>query len=144
MLECQKRPVPRGPPPMVARLRRAVGGADGPRRAGPDARRRRWPTSPISDKECEQRRAQDRERLKQAAERLLTSQCWQRWVRVRAQGGLARLSLNNQLLVALSQPDATFVLVARLITSDPKLTLEGHRQSEISPVDPAERYEKGH
>ncbi|MGH3370878.1 MAG: ArdC family protein [Nocardioidaceae bacterium] len=30
-------------------------------------------------------------------------------MRVRAQGGLARLSLNNQLLVALSCPDATFV-----------------------------------
>ena len=30
-------------------------------------------------------------------------------MRVRARGGLARLSLNNQLLVALSCPDATFV-----------------------------------
>lgn len=29
--------------------------------------------------------------------------------RVRAQGGLARLSLNNQLRVALSRPEATFV-----------------------------------
>ncbi len=63
----------------------------------------------LTDQEREQRRAQDRERLKQAAEQLLTSEGWQRWVRVRAQGGLARLSLNNQLLVALSCPDATFV-----------------------------------
>ena len=47
----------------------------------------------LSDEEREQRRAQDRERLKQAAEQLLTSEGWQRWVRVRAQGGLARLSL---------------------------------------------------
>jgi hypothetical protein len=62
-----------------------------------------------TDEERERRRAQDRERLKQAAEQLLTSEGWQRWVRVRAQGGLARLSLNNQLLVALSRPDATFV-----------------------------------
>jgi hypothetical protein len=30
-------------------------------------------------------------------------------VRVRARGGLARLSLNNQLLVALATPDASFV-----------------------------------
>lgn len=30
-------------------------------------------------------------RLKQAAQQLLTSQGWQRWVRVRARGGLARL-----------------------------------------------------
>jgi hypothetical protein len=34
---------------------------------------------------------------------------WQRWVRVRSQAGLARLSLSNQLLVALARPDATFV-----------------------------------
>jgi hypothetical protein len=63
----------------------------------------------LSDREREQRRERDRERLKQAAEQLLTSEGWQRWVRVRARGGLARLSLNNQLLVALSCPDATFV-----------------------------------
>jgi len=63
----------------------------------------------LSDREREERREQDRERLKHAAEQLLTSDGWQRWVRVRAQGGLARLSLNNQLLVALSCPDATFV-----------------------------------
>ncbi len=63
----------------------------------------------LTDAEREQRRAADRERLMQAAEQLLTSEGWQRWVRVRAQGGLARLSLNNQLLIALSCPDATFV-----------------------------------
>jgi hypothetical protein len=63
----------------------------------------------LSDSEREERRERDRERLKQAAEQLLTSEGWQRWVRVRAQGGLARLSLNNQLLVALSCPEATFV-----------------------------------
>jgi hypothetical protein len=49
----------------------------------------------------EARRAEDRERLKRAAEQLLTSEGWRRRVRVRARGGLARLSLNNQLLVAL-------------------------------------------
>lgn len=63
----------------------------------------------LSDQEREARRAEDRERLKHAAEQLLTSEGWQRWVRVRARGGLARLSLNNQLLVALACPDATFV-----------------------------------
>ena len=63
----------------------------------------------LSESEREERRERDRERLKQAAEQLLTSEGWQRWVRVRAQGGLARLSLNNQLLVALSCPEATFV-----------------------------------
>jgi len=63
----------------------------------------------LTDAEREQRRTADRERLHQAAQQLLTSDGWRRWVHVRARGGLARLSLNNQLLVALSCPDATFV-----------------------------------
>jgi hypothetical protein len=59
----------------------------------------------LSEAERAERRHCDRERLKQAAEQLLTSEGWQRWVRVRARGGLARLSLNNQLLGALARPD---------------------------------------
>jgi hypothetical protein len=65
--------------------------------------------SKLTDAEREQRRAADRERLKQAAEQLLTSEGWQRWVRLRSRAGLARLSLSNQLLIALAKPDATFV-----------------------------------
>ncbi|MBV8218255.1 MAG: hypothetical protein JO325_07315 [Solirubrobacterales bacterium] len=63
----------------------------------------------LTESEREQRREQDRQRLHEAANRLLTSEGWQRWVRIRARSGLARLSLNNQLLIALSCPDATFV-----------------------------------
>ena len=64
----------------------------------------------MTDAEREQRRAQDRERLKQAAEQLLSSEGWQRWVRVRATNGLSRYSLNNQLLIALQTGgSATFV-----------------------------------
>jgi hypothetical protein len=63
----------------------------------------------LTDAEREQRRAQDRERLKRAAEQLLTSEGWQRWVRVRSRNGLARYSLSNQLLIALACPEATFV-----------------------------------
>lgn len=63
----------------------------------------------LTDAQREQRRAADRERLKQAADQLLTSEGWQRWVRLRSRAGLARLSLSNQLLVALAKPDATFV-----------------------------------
>jgi hypothetical protein len=66
-------------------------------------------TQRLTDAEREQRRSADRERLHEAAQQLLTSEGWQRWVQVRARGGLARLSLNNQLLVALSCPEATFV-----------------------------------
>jgi hypothetical protein len=63
----------------------------------------------LTEAEREQRRAQQRERLKQSAEQLLTSDGWQRWVQIRSRHGLARLSLTNQLLVALAHPTATFV-----------------------------------
>jgi hypothetical protein len=49
----------------------------------------------LSEAERAERRQRDRERLKQAAEQLLTSEGWQRWVRVRAQarlGGCACVS----------------------------------------------------
>jgi hypothetical protein len=55
------------------------------------------------------RRRQDRERLEHAVRELLTSEGWQRWVRVRSTNGLARYSLSNQLLISLQRPDATFV-----------------------------------
>ncbi|MGO9791577.1 MAG: ArdC family protein, partial [Solirubrobacteraceae bacterium] len=63
----------------------------------------------LSDEERDERRRADRERLQRSAEQLLSSEGWQRWVRVRSRHGLARLSLSNQLLVALARPDATFV-----------------------------------
>jgi N-terminal domain of anti-restriction factor ArdC len=63
----------------------------------------------LTERERAERRRQDRERLQHAAEQLLTSEGWQRWVRVRSQAGLGRLSISNQLLVALTRPDATFV-----------------------------------
>jgi hypothetical protein len=49
--------------------------------------------SRVSEAEREQRRAEDRQRLQQAAEQLLSSEGWQRWVRIRAANGLARYSL---------------------------------------------------
>jgi hypothetical protein len=63
----------------------------------------------LTEQERAERRRADRERLQRAAEQLLTSEGWQRWVAVRSRHGLARLSLSNQLLVALARPDATFV-----------------------------------
>jgi hypothetical protein len=63
----------------------------------------------LTDEERAQRRAQDRQRLEQAARRLLSSEGWQQWVRVRARNGLARYSLGNQLLIAMQAPDARFV-----------------------------------
>jgi hypothetical protein len=40
-------------------------------------------TGKLSEAEREQRRVRDRERLKRAAEQLLSSEGWERWVRVR-------------------------------------------------------------
>jgi N-terminal domain of anti-restriction factor ArdC len=63
----------------------------------------------LTDSEREQRRERDRQRVKQATEQLLSSDGWQRWVRVRSRNGLARYSVNNQLIIALSKPDASYV-----------------------------------
>lgn len=45
----------------------------------------------LTEAEREQRRAQQRERLKQSAEQLLTSDGWRRWVQIRSRHGLSRL-----------------------------------------------------
>jgi hypothetical protein len=55
----------------------------------------------LSDEERDARRHADRERLEQAARALLTSDGWQRWIRVRASNGLSRYSLRNQWLIAI-------------------------------------------
>ena len=59
--------------------------------------------------ELEERRARDRERLKQAVEQLLSSDGWQQWVRARASNGLARYSVWNLCLIVLAKPEASFV-----------------------------------
>jgi hypothetical protein len=53
----------------------------------------------LSDAERDQRRTAERERAKQAAEQLLTSDGWQRWVRARSM--FHRYSANNCMLIAL-------------------------------------------
>ena len=63
----------------------------------------------LTETERAERRRADRERLEQAARALLTSEGWQRWMRVRSTNGLARYSFGNQLLIALQCPDATYV-----------------------------------
>lgn len=63
----------------------------------------------LTEAERDRRRTQDRERLKAATEQLLSSEGWQRWVRVRSRNGLARYSISNQLLIAMACPEATFV-----------------------------------
>ncbi len=55
---------------------------------------------PLSDQEREQRRSEDRERVKQAAQELLCSEGWARWVRTRAL--LHSYSPTNCMLLALA------------------------------------------
>ena len=99
----------------------------------------------LSDREREERRERGRERLKHAAEQLLTSEGSQRWVRVRAQGGLARLSLSNQLLVALSCPDATFVAGFRAWLDLGHCVRKGEKAIRIiapMPIKPREKRDR--
>jgi antirestriction protein ArdC len=66
-------------------------------------------TSTAEPTQRDRRRRAERERIEQAARCLLSSEGWQRWVRVRARNGLARYSFHNQLLIAMQRPDATYV-----------------------------------
>src|SRR4051812_49495304 len=64
---------------------------------------------PLTDAERDARRARERELTRGAVAQLRTSPGWQAWLRVRARTGLRRYSLRNQLLIALQDPDATWV-----------------------------------
>jgi hypothetical protein len=92
-------------PPKVRTLAGAWGSGNGPAtRAGHDPeregkmsttyRRRR-----LGEAERKHRRTAERERVKEAAEQLLTSEGWQRWVRARSM--FRRYSARNCMLIAL-------------------------------------------
>ena len=56
---------------------------------------RRFSRKPLTDIERDERRKADRERIEQAARALLTTDGWQRWIRVRASNGLSRYSVSS-------------------------------------------------
>jgi hypothetical protein len=62
---------------------------------------RRFNRRSLTDAERDARRRADRERIEHAARALLTTEGWQRWIRVRATNGLSRYSLRNQWLIAI-------------------------------------------
>src|SRR4051794_35424762 len=62
---------------------------------------RRPNRKPLSEAERDARRKADRDRIEQAARALLTTDGWQRWIKVRASNGLSRYSLGNQMLIAI-------------------------------------------
>ena len=62
---------------------------------------RRFNRKPLTEAERDARRKADRDRLEQAARALLTTDGWQRWIRVRASNGLSRYSVGNQMILAI-------------------------------------------
>ena len=62
---------------------------------------RRFKRKPLTDEERDARRKADRDRIEQAARALLTTDGWQRWIKVRASNGLSRYSLGNQMILAI-------------------------------------------
>jgi hypothetical protein len=85
----------------------------------------------LTETERAERRRADRERLERAARALLTSEGWQRWVRVRSSNGLARYSFGNQLLIALQCPEATYVAGFRAFLKLNRCVRRGERSIRI-------------
>jgi hypothetical protein len=54
---------------------------------------RRFNRKPPTQEDRDARRKADRERIEQAARELLTTEGWQRWIKVRASNGLSRYCL---------------------------------------------------
>jgi len=82
-----------------------------------------------------ERRAADRERLKAAAQALLTSEGWQHWVGVRSRNGLARYSMGNQLLIAMQAPQATYIAGFRAFLDLGRCVRKGEKAIRIlAPV----------
>ena len=85
----------------------------------------------LSDAQRAERRRADRERLEQAARALLSSEGWQRWVKVRSTNGLSRYSFGNQLLIAMQRPDATYVAGFRAFLDLNRCVRKGERSIRI-------------
>jgi hypothetical protein len=85
----------------------------------------------LTEAERAERRQADRDRLEQAARALLSSEGWQRWVRVRSTNGLSRYSFGNQLLIAMQRPDATYVAGFRAFLDLNRCVRKGERAIRI-------------
>ena len=121
------------PIPMIARLRRAREMGIGPAHRGASDPKGWWPMAyrKLTAAERAERRRADRDRLEQAARALLSSEGWQRWVRVRSTNGLARYSFHNQLLIAMQRPDASYVAGFRAFLGLNRCVRKGERAIRI-------------
>ena len=96
------------------------------------------PTTNVSS--AEERRAADRDRIEHAARALLSSEGWQHWVQVRSRNGLARYSFGNQLLIALQNPDATYVAGFRAFLDLGRCVRKGEHGIRIhAPLPPRKK-----
>lgn len=95
---------------------------------------------PLTDDERAERREAERRLTQKASEALLTSEGWQRWLRVRAQVALRRYSIINQLLIASQRPEATRVAGFRAWLNLGYCVRRGERALRIyAPVPPSKR-----
>jgi hypothetical protein len=85
----------------------------------------------LTDAQRAERREADRDRLEHAARALLSSEGWQRWVRVRSTNGLSRYSFGNHLLIAIQRPDATYVAGFRAFLDLNRCVRKGERAIRI-------------
>ena len=70
---------------------------------------KRFKPTPLTDEQRAQRRREEQELTERAVAQLRSSEGWQRWLDLRGRAGLRRLSLRNQCLVMLQDPEATYV-----------------------------------
>jgi hypothetical protein len=70
---------------------------------------KRFKPAPLTDEQRTQRRREEQDLTERAVALLRSSDGWQRWLVARGHAGLRRLSLRNQCMVMLADPDATYV-----------------------------------
>src|SRR5215207_7142099 len=108
---------------------------------------RRFNRKPLTEEERDARRKADRERLEQAACALLTTEGWERWIKVRASNGLSRYSLGNQMILAIEAYrrgiTPTYVAGFRAWLQLNRVPRKGEGIRILAPVTVKERDEYG-
>ncbi len=102
----------------------------------------------LTEKERDERRQADRDRLEHAARELLSSEGWARWVRVRSSVGLGRYSPRNQWLIAAESAKRgitpTYVAGFRAWLTLNRVVAKGSKAIYIlAPVSVKDRGEQG-
>jgi hypothetical protein len=108
---------------------------------------RRFNRKPLTDEERDARRRADRDRIEQAARALLTSDGWQRWIKVRASNGLSRYSVGNQMILAIEAYrrgiSLTYVAGFRAWLQLNRVPRKGEGIRILAPVTVRDRDENG-